>query len=176
MNVLDRVCETAQFAGAEVIVEITGDDVLLDPGLLDEGIEYFLEHNSLHRYVANTGSMPWGFDFKIFMAPDLYQIKENNPDDLDKEHVSYSFYRPENENKYNPRIISYEGELNRPELRVTLDYQEDYELIRSVYEDLYPRNPRFSAVDVIRWLDEHPDIRDLSIKVREEKEMNTLLK
>jgi spore coat polysaccharide biosynthesis protein SpsF (cytidylyltransferase family) len=67
-------------------------------------------------------------------------------------------------------FIKYSGELNRPELRVTLDYREDYDLIKAVYESLFPINPDFTAIDVIRWLDAHPSIRDAAIRVREERE------
>lgn len=174
-NVLERVCGAARSTNAEIIVEITGDDILQDPQLIDHALTTFGDNFPKHRYVANTGAMPWGFDIKIFSANDLYEINNNNPDELDKEHVSYSFYRKESRGKYNPYFIQYSGELNRPELRLTLDYKEDYELIKTIYEDLNTYKPNFSSVDIIRWLDEHPDLRDKPIKLREELEKNTLL-
>jgi len=169
-NVLERVCKAAQYANAEIIVEITGDDVLQDPELIDHAIETFADNFPKNRYVANTGSMPWGFDIKVFTANDLYEINDNIPDELDKEHVSYSFYRKESKEKYNPYFIKYSGELNRPELRLTLDYKEDYELIKAIYEDLVSYKADFFAKDIIRWLDKHPDLRDKPIKLREELE------
>jgi len=174
-NVLKRVCAAAQYANAEIIVEITGDDILQDPELIDHALTTFGDNYPIHRYVANTGAMPWGFDIKVFGASELYEINNDNPDELDREHVSYSFYRKESKGKYNPYFIQYRGELNRPELRLTLDYEEDYELIKAVYEDLNTYTPNFSSIDIIKWLDEHPDLRDKPIKLREELERNTLL-
>lgn len=173
LNVLERVCGAAQSVQVEVLVEITGDCPLLDVGLTDGVIEAFLREFPTRRYVSNSGadiSMPWGFDSQVFLAQDLYDILASNPDDKDKEHVSYRFYRPESGDAYKPFFIKYTGELHRPELRVTLDYREDYELIKSAYEALFPQNPDFTAVDVIRWLDEHPDVRDAAIRVRAERE------
>lgn len=173
LNVLERVCGAAKSVNAEVLVEITGDCPLIDAGLVDGVIEAFLAHFPEHRYFSNTGpeiSMPWGFDAQVFLAEDLYDINANNPDKEDQEHVSYRFYRKESGDKYKPFHIKYTGELNRPELRVTLDYREDYELIKAAYEALVPQNPDFTAVDVIRWLDQNPAVRDAAIRVREERE------
>jgi spore coat polysaccharide biosynthesis protein SpsF len=172
LNVLERVCGAARSVDADILVEITGDCPLLDPVLVDGMITLFVEQYPHHRYVSNTGlniSMPWGFDVQVFKAEDLYAINANNPDEHDKEHVSYGFYRPERNGNYAPLFHAYTGELNRPELRVTLDYREDYELIKAAYEALSPHNPHFCAVDVIRWLDQNPALRDAAIRVREGK-------
>lgn len=173
LNVLERVCGAAKSINAEVLVEITGDCPLIDVGLVDGVIEAFLQHFPERRYFSNTGadiSMPWGFDAQAFWAQDLYDINADAPDEHDREHVSYRFYRPESGDRYKPMFIKYAGELNRPELRVTLDYREDYDLIKAAYEALAPANPDFTAVDVIRWLDANPVIRDAAIRVREERE------
>lgn len=169
MNVLERVCGAAAAMQADIVVEITGDCPLLDPGLVDEAIETFLAGFPATRYVSNSGpeiSMPWGFDVQVFAAADLYAINAGNPKEEDREHVSYSFYQPENRGRYNPFFLRYTGELNRPDLRVTLDYRADYELIRAAYEDLAPKNPHFTAIEVIRWLDAHPQLRDAAIACR----------
>lgn len=173
LNVLERVCGAAQMMNTDVLVEITGDCPLIDPGLVDEMVEIFLRNYPRHRYVSNSGesiSMPWGFDVQVFMAHDLYDRLNSNPDKAEQEHVSFGLYRPETRTNYNPLSHQYHGELNRPELRVTLDYREDYELIKAVYEALFPTNPQFSAIDVIRWLDQHPALRDAAITVRKERE------
>jgi spore coat polysaccharide biosynthesis protein SpsF len=173
LNVLERVCGAAKSVKAEVLVEITGDCPLIDVGLVDGVIEAFLQHFPERRYFSNTGadiSMPWGFDAQVFWAQDLQDINADAPDEHDREHVSYRFYRPESGNRYKPIFIKYAGELNRPELRVTLDYREDYDLIKAAYEALSPANPDFTAVEVIRWLDANPDVRDAAIRVREERE------
>ena len=173
LNVLERVCGAAQSAQADILVEITGDCPLIDAGLVDGVIEEFLARAPECRYCSNTGpaiSMPWGFDAQVFRREDLCAILADNPDEADKEHVSYRFYRPESGDRYKPYFIQYVGELNRPELRVTLDYREDYELIKAAYETLQPKNSYFTALDVIRWLDANPALRDAAIRVREERE------
>jgi spore coat polysaccharide biosynthesis protein SpsF len=173
LNVLERVCGAARAMQADIYVEITGDCPLIDVELADGVIEEFFARAPECRYCSNTGpaiSMPWGFDAQVFRADDLCAILADNPDEADKEHVSYRFYRPESGDRYKPYFVQYAGELNRPELRVTLDYPEDYELIKATYEALAPQNPYFTALDVIRWLDANPAFRDAAIRVREERE------
>jgi spore coat polysaccharide biosynthesis protein SpsF len=42
--------------------------------------------------------------------------------------------------------------------RFTIDYAEDYQFIRKVYEELYPVNPLFSMGDILGLLHLRPEI------------------
>ncbi|WP_198175188.1 hypothetical protein [Spirosoma telluris] len=46
--------------------------------------------------------------------------------------------------------------------RFTIDYQADYEFIRAVYEELYPIKPDFSCEDILRLLDQKPEIYQIN--------------
>lgn len=168
-NVLERVCKTAQYFSVDTIVEITGDCPLVDPDLVDQTIDVFYDSYPKHKYISNSGynmSIPAGLDVQVFKSNDLYNINNNNPDLLDKEHVSYRFYRNDIESIYNPKFINYNGVLNRPEIYITLDYLEDYILIKNIYESLSKENYIFSAKDIIEWLDKNPELRDSVKKIR----------
>jgi len=58
-----------------------------------------------------------------------------------------------------------EGVFRRPELRLTLDTPEDYRVIKGVFEALYPHNHRFTARDMIVFLDANPSLRDFNRNV-----------
>ena len=38
------------------------------------------------------------------------------------------------------------------------DYQEDFVVIKSIYEALYPKNSYFTLEDIIDWLHSNPEI------------------
>ena len=61
-------------------------------------------------------------------------------------------------------IFHFEPERNllRPELRLTMDYKEDYEVIKSIYENLYTIKPNFTSYDIIKYLDNNPKIKNLN--------------
>jgi len=47
---------------------------------------------------------------------------------------------------------------DRSHLRWTVDYAEDFEFVRRVFEALYERDPGFGTDDVHRLLRDHPEI------------------
>lgn len=166
-NVLERVYHAAKEFDTDTLVQITGDCPLIDYRIVDELIELFNNNYPANRVVSNTGpdiSMPWGFDVQIYKADELKQILHDNPTDDDREHVSFRFYNENFKEVYNLLHKKYGQPLNRPELRVTLDYREDYELIKNIVEDFGVANLlTFTAEDIIEWLDKHPKQRDLVI-------------
>ena len=167
-NVLERVYNAGRTFGTDTLVQITGDCPLVDPKLVDELIEVFNSKYPKTRFVSNTGpeiSMPWGFDTQVYKLDELKYIIENSPSVMDKEHVSHRFYDPEYYEIYNPIFHKYTGKRNRPELRVTLDYREDYDLIKAIIEDFgIERLGSYGIDEIIDWLDEHPIQRDLVIQ------------
>ena len=169
-NVLERVCGAGQAFGADTIVEITGDCPLLDPWQVDHAVEFFETFQHATRYVSNGspgGNAPEGMVVQVFKARDLYAILEDHPDEEEKEHVSYRFYREGNGDRYRPRFINYDPPLGRPDIWVTLDYLEDYQLLKALYEDCSARNGNFGMREVIDWIDRHPDLHRACKKRRD---------
>jgi spore coat polysaccharide biosynthesis protein SpsF len=159
-NVLERVCGAAVASGAETLVEITGDCPLVDPWQVDHAVDFFRSVHPGSRYVSNcapAGNAPVGMNVQVFRAADLFDVLAGNTDDLDREHVSYHFYRKESGDRYRPCYIKYDPPLDRPDIWVTLDYQEDYELLMALYEQLAPTNAMFGLGDVIAWIDRNPE-------------------
>ena len=48
--------------------------------------------------------------------------------------------------------------------RFTIDYEEDYQFIYRVYEELYHRNKNFSLDDILKLVEEKPEIKKLNDK------------
>jgi spore coat polysaccharide biosynthesis protein SpsF len=48
--------------------------------------------------------------------------------------------------------------------RFTIDYKEDYEFIKSVYEELYPQRRYFSLNDILRLLERKPELYEINAK------------
>lgn len=167
-NVLERVWNAAKQFNTDILVQITGDCPLIDFRLVDDAIVTFLDKYPSSRVVSNTGpqiSMPWGFDVQVYKAKELEAILNSNPTSEDFEHVSQRFYLPEFQDKYNLHHIKYQAPINRPELRVTLDYPEDFSLIKLVIEGLgLERIEETTIEEIISWLDSNPEIRDASVR------------
>ena len=64
---------------------------------------------------------------------------------------------------FNIKTIEVTDKLNRPELRLTLDYDEDYELIRNIYFNI-PFKKVLNLYNVIDYLDKNPEIVKINQK------------
>lgn len=161
-DVLGRVVKAASYFGTDVIVEITGDNPLLDPGISSKVIRAFLEHGNKVDFVTNDLIMtfPLGFNTRAFNRTLLESVEKEATHPVDREHVvNYICKRPQHFKIYN---IEAQGIYRRPDLRLTLDIQQDYQVIKAVFDALYAENPKFSVKDIISFLDAHPKIRDLN--------------
>lgn len=163
-DVLVRVLDAAKSVSADIIVEITGDCPVIDWRHVDHLIELF--YSGEYDYAANIieRSFPRGFDTQVFPVSVLDRVNQLTQDQQDHEHVSLYIYRhPETF-----KLINWaaEGMMRRPDYEITLDTPQDYQLIRAIYDELYPTNPDFSAEDVVRLLNEKPELAEIVAEVR----------
>jgi len=162
-DVLGRVCGALRASGADVCVEITGDCPLIDPGIVGEALAEFLRTRAVHLYVSNSAphrAVPVGLDVQVFFASALFQLAAATGDPDDREHVSYGFYRAESGDRWRPRFIRHASCPGAEEILVTLDYPEDYDLIRQLHEELASIDPHYSAADIVRWVRGHPELEE----------------
>ena len=166
-DVLDRVLKAAHTYGADVIVEITGDNPLLDPATLDEVIQTYNTKNV--DYVSNSLKItyPLGIDYKVFSTAVLDKVAKQTQDPIDHEHVSLYIYE-------HPEIFSlFNVESNLPEkcrnIRLTVDTREDFRLITAIFESLYPQNPEFDLHEILELLDKRKDLLELNKTIQQRK-------
>ncbi len=167
IDVLKRVLRTAQQFETEIIVEITGDNPLIDPEISSAVIEAFLEREHSIDYASNDVghhrqgfdlTFPFGFSTKVFKTSVLEKVGRLARHPLDREHVvNYLVKNAKLSKLYNLRAS---GVMKRPELRLTLDTPEDYRVIKGVFEALYQKEPAFGAKDILNFLDNKPELRD----------------
>src|SRR3954468_19392190 len=149
-DVLARVLGAARAFDAELIVETTGDCPLIDPATVDLVISRF--HDADVDYCANNleRTYPRGMDAQAFPTAVLAEVATLTDDPHDHEHVSLYIY--EHPERYRLRsVVSDRPETG--ELRLTVDTAEDYELVRTVFEELYPRDPAFALPEILALLD-----------------------
>jgi spore coat polysaccharide biosynthesis protein SpsF len=154
-DVMARVIGAAESAEADVIVEITGDCPLMDPDIVEQAVQMYLNHRAAYVGNACVRSYPDGMDVQVFSLEALKLSASMTDDPLDHEHVSLHM-------RNHPEIFPHlhliaPPSLHWPELGLTLDEEEDYLLIKKIFETLHPVNPCFSCLDVIQLLKGNPD-------------------
>jgi spore coat polysaccharide biosynthesis protein SpsF (cytidylyltransferase family) len=154
-NVLSRFWHVGQMAKAEAVVRLTGDCPLHDPVVVDEVVKHFVEYSSHADYVSNVlpPTYPDGLDTEVFTFAALDSAYHRATSLSDLEHVTPYIRR---EAAVKGRTSNYTGPSQFSHLRWTLDEPEDYELIRKVFEDLYPVKKDFGWLDVVAWQTQDP--------------------
>ena len=164
-DVLDRVLKAAKFYRADIIVEITGDCPLIDPAVVDIVIKRYLEEK--HDYVSNclSRTFPRGLDTQAFSVGVLEEVSQLTQDPVDRENVSLYIY--EHPRKYKLHNIEAPPECYHPEYRWTVDTEEDFQFVKAVYESLYYENPNFSTEDIVKLLEEKPDLCKINMYIKQ---------
>ena len=163
LDVMGRVVNAGRAFDADVIVEITGDCPIIDPEIVEQAIRTY--HKNTASYVGNQHirSYPDGMDVQVFALSTLARSEEMTSDPLDREHVTLHI-------RNNPQIFSHlhlvaPPEQHWPELGLTLDEQNDFELLKLIIEHFHHENPFFSCLDVVRFLRAHPDLTAINHNV-----------
>lgn len=171
-DVLARVYETAKSCNADIVYRGMGDSPLVDHRIVDDLIEKLVEGN--YDFVSNEMGdtpVPDGFDATVFTMKALEEgYKEAMHPEM-REHVTVHIKT--DPKRYKILALRAEGEMIFPGLRLTLDTPQDYEVLSAVFNELYPKNSDFSALDVIHFLKERPDIVNINSEVKQK--MPTLL-
>ncbi|MBK9256040.1 MAG: glycosyltransferase family protein [Saprospiraceae bacterium] len=160
-DLLDRHYQAAKNYGADIVLKIPSDCPLIDYRIIDQVITVYLNGN--FDYVSNLhpASFPDGNDVEVMSFETLERAWLCADKDFEKEHTTpYVWERPDQF-----RIGNYVWERGKDlsmSHRFTIDYPEDYEFIKAVFEVLYPANPSFSLTDILHLLDLRPDIFQLN--------------
>ena len=159
-DVLKRLLGAHEYMKTDIVVEITGDSPLIDWEVVDKTIEMYLNNNV--DYVSNTlkRSHPIGVRSQVFGINILKECENLAYLEKDREHVTTFICKNDN-NKYKLLNYSAPKHLDYPRMRLTLDYQEDYDLINKIYEHFYPED-KFCLFDVIKFLNSNPDISSIN--------------
>ncbi len=161
-DVLGRVVGAARSVEADVIVELTGDCVLVDPEVIDRCVDAFFAAPSVD-YVSNSTPYTWpeGFEVQVFPLAALKWVDDQIDDAAVREHVSLYFY--EEPGRYVTRAVVWEDAArHRPEWHLSLDEPADLQVIRAVWDGLGGGDRLFSVTEVVDFLDSHPEIRALN--------------
>ncbi len=160
-DVLNRVVEAHKEINSDIIVELCGDCPLLDPAIIDQSVELFLAGDADIVSTVFEQSYPQGQDVQVFRASDLMWVEKNILDSAVREHVSLYFY--ENPERYIIRSVQAPEHLTEPNLRLQVDYKQDYELVSKLHEALYSsKGLYYSLGDMLDVLNRIPSLRSLN--------------
>jgi len=158
-DLLDRHYQAALKHGADIVIKIPGDCPLIDPAVIDTVIGWYLENADKYDYVSNLhpATYPDGNDVEIMPLRVIEDAWKNASRPFEREHTTpYIWERPEQFRIGN--VVMEGGADYSMTHRLTIDYEEDYQFIKAVWEELYPVDPLFGTAEILALLERRPDI------------------
>ena len=134
-DVLDRYYECAKYYELTSIIRITGDCPLIDPCIVDHGVDIF--QSKLYDYVTNTfpRTFPDGNEVEIFSFTSLEKAWNNAKLPSEREHVTPYFKNFRNIFK----VKNFKHNDDISYLRWTMDFEEDLKLIKIIISKIFTR-------------------------------------
>jgi len=147
----------------DIILQIDGDDPLVDPDYMDLTIDALLKNPTLDAAV--TVGIPSGTNVKSFTKVALEKVysrykSENNDTGFALYFIKSNLCKClEIEPSNNDHILN--------EARLTLDYKEDLLVFENIFKALYKTNKIFHLQEVITFLKQNPHIMKINNSLQE---------
>jgi len=162
LDVRDRYLKAAEKFQADYVLRIPADNPMPDANEIDKLIEFHLGNNSsgFSSNLAQVNNSEYldGIGAEIFSTKLLQESVARSSSDTVKEHVHRNFFDYSTQTPVDSSwcpIASPKApaELRRPDIILDVNTMDDYTKIKRIYDYLYPKNPNFTTVDVINFLD-----------------------
>ncbi|MBI4059787.1 glycosyltransferase family protein [Candidatus Giovannonibacteria bacterium] len=154
---------------ADAILRVTGDCPLADPDLADDLIKVFRKAPGKYDYLTNVFPATWpdGLDLHLYPRRSLEYLYKNM--DAIRHRYTLDLNFMESPGKF--KIYNLASSQNLSALRWTLDWPEDLEFIRKVYDYFYPQTKRrggiFKTRDILELLQKRPELQKINEKYME---------
>ena len=154
-DVLVRLYEAAQEYKVEYFVNITADCPTVDPFFIDNLVsEYQKTKADLIMYrKLPAGQRPYLINVDALKK--VCEIKNETETEVWGDYFIKS-------GLFHIYDIEVDGKYRHPELRTSLDYPEDYEFIKKVFEELYKPQEIFSLLDIIELVRKKPELLSIN--------------
>jgi len=146
----------------EIILRITGDDILIDPDYLMETVNNFKINNSDYTDAKN---LPSGTEVEVFSKNVLSFINDNFVDTSGSEYLT-NYYKEIEEHF---RSSSLKVSENYSKLRLTLDNEKDFQVISNLLEyfDKVGKKYNYNLNDINNYFLSNPHVLKINSKVKQ---------
>ena len=151
-DVLSRYVEASLEHKADLVVRITGDCPLIDPGVIDQVVQMAVRGDESYFSNIEPPTYPIGLDVEVFPLSSLVWAAENTPLIEEREHVTPQLRKSPHVKRAN---LAWSRDLSAE--RWTLDTLEDLQVITNVFEAFKGRND-FSWLEVMELRNLQPNL------------------
>jgi spore coat polysaccharide biosynthesis protein SpsF len=159
VDVLGRYAGAARETSADVIVRLTADCPLIDPGVTDRVIDALTACPERADYASNVlrRTFPVGLDCEALWSDTLFRVERLARTPSAREHVTTFVYRERADLFMLESVADTE---DNSDLRWTVDVEADLATVRELYEALGLGDRAVDYREIVRYARAHPARRD----------------
>ncbi|MBB3908600.1 cytidylyltransferase domain-containing protein [Anoxybacteroides rupiense] len=161
-DVLARYYECARSYQPNYVIRVTADCPFVDYELANQIVERMNMDPS--DIVIVDGDLPRGLVIEMISFSALKYIYHHGKEPRHREHVTYYAY--EFPDEFHHTYVQAPREIQQPQLRITLDTEEDYQLCKAI-ADYFKGDNLISARQVVKFLLENPAISKLNAHIQQ---------
>ncbi len=139
-DVADRFLAAAEQVGAEVIVRISGDSPLIDPRVIDRGVEVFGSANCPLVTNVRPRTFPPGCSVEVFSVEALQMVHPTMTQE-EREHVTPAIYRG--------KFRNFEHSSDLSGCPLTVDTAEDFDVVSRVVAEMSRRHTEYTIDETV---------------------------
>jgi len=157
---LGRFFECAKLFKPDIIVRITGDNPLIDPKLVDKVIEACISNKSDYASNMIHRTYPLGYLAEAMTFSTLESLHKTQKDSKSREHITWHI-------RQNPRLyriseVFAPENMIAPDWKLDVDYEEDLELIKEIFNKLYRPDSYIPYEKVYKLINENKKMLDIN--------------
>lgn len=165
-DVLDRYYQAARQFQADVIVRVTADCPLIDPGEIDHVVNEFIINQvdfAANRFPPPLGrTYPIGLDVEVCSFNALKRAWQEATHGFEREHVMPYLYTVPGRYK----VLRVDHTPDYGDLRWTVDTPADLELVRTIADRFHGRQD-FSWYEVLALFEQEPELAKINTGVEQ---------
>ena len=172
-DLLDRYYQAAKLANADYVVRIPADNPTPQGSEIDRIINHhtMLPHPGFSSNLAEIygSGYPDGIGAEIFDFSFLEEVWKEELSQRKREHVHLNFFDYQTQEAVDQEwcpisTVQCPVEFARPDIILDVNTQEQYDYMSKLYADLYPNNPNFGILDIMKWHDKQKIIYEIGDK------------
>jgi len=152
---LDRYYNAALKFGIDFMVIVDGDDIFCDPECNDNIIKTFHETNADYIIYKDLPVGVTGHGVRLEALKKVIDLKDESDTEV------WGGYFTGN-NLFNAIQLEPPEEFRRPDLRMTLDYIEDFRFFEAIFDRLYKPGKIFTLEEIITLINKNPQISEIN--------------
>jgi spore coat polysaccharide biosynthesis protein SpsF len=160
-DVLLRLTRAAEKFRVDTVISCTADNPFVDPEYIDRLVEFHLEHGYDYTKIEGLpfGTFSYALSYSAMMR--ACEIKAQVDTEV------WGGYFTET-GQFSWGVMSVEDpSLRWPELRLTVDTPQDFELIKRIFDELYEQDGIFSLRSIVELCRNHPELVGINAYVKQ---------